>query len=117
MNNKITGLCPPSVLVADRFNKGKTEFSRLYIPALEAEARVFMKGAEKYPDSPDGTPNWHKLWGEDTKNVVCNSALRHLFAIMQGEDEDKETGLPHAAHVRANMSMLIKHYNDTKETK
>jgi hypothetical protein len=32
---------------------------------------------------------------------------RHLCAIKSGEDIDKESGQPHAAHIRANAAMLI----------
>ena len=101
---------------ADRHNEGKVDHTTHYIPALEAEARVWMKSREKYPDRADGTPNWHALWGDDTTKVACASALRHIFAILGGEVLDKESGEHHAAHVRCNMAMLIKHWEDKNAT-
>lgn len=102
---------------ADRFNEGKVDHTVHYIPALEAEARVWQKSKKKYPDKLDvttgqKTPNWHALWGEDTVAIVGASALRHIFALLQGEERDSETGEYHAAHVRCNMAMLIKYYED-----
>lgn len=97
---------------ASRFNAGKVDHTRHYVPALEAMARVWAKGAEKYPDQEDGSPNWHKLWGDETLKVVGASALRHMFALMSGEERDEETGEYHAAHCLCNMSMLIKWYED-----
>jgi hypothetical protein len=91
--------------VADRFNEGKVDFTLLPVEALEAEARVWMLGAEKY-----SRYNWQKLWGEESSNVIMASLLRHAFAIQQGEVTDKETGEYHAAHIRCNAAMLIHYY-------
>lgn len=95
---------------AKRFNKGKIDFTLLPVDSLEAEARVWTKGMEKY-----GRRNWEKLWGEDTVEVACASALRHIYSILKGEHIDSETGEPHAAHVRCNMAMLIRHLNEEKK--
>lgn len=89
---------------ARRDNQGKVDYSLLPIDSLEEETKVWMAGEKKY-----GRDNWSKLWGDKTVDVVCASALRHLFAIMEGEDIDPETGLLHAAHVRCNMAMLIRY--------
>ena len=66
---------------------------------MEAEARVWECGAKKYGDW-----NWQRgmKW-----STVIGCLLRHTFAIMRGEDVDKESGQLHAAHIKANASMLI----------
>jgi len=99
---------PLSQPTAKRFNEGKPDLSFLYPESERQEALVWMKGHEKYKERN----NWKKLWGEDTVNVCCASALRHLMSILDGEMFDKESGCPHAAHVKANMTMLIKHMKD-----
>lgn len=93
---------------ATRHNQGKTDYTLLPVDALEAEARVWMQGQTKY-----GRGNWEKLWGDDTCTVVMQSLLRHAFAIMKGELVDPESGQHHAAHIRCNAAMLIRHYNQT----
>ena len=98
-------------LDALRYNSGKTDFTLLPVDALEAESNVWMMGMEKY-----GRNNWEKLWGDETKNVVMQSAMRHMMAILSGEDIDNESGQPHAAHVRCNMAMLIRYYNETEKS-
>ena len=82
-----------------RYNKGKAPMELLVPEAMEAEANVWGIGAEKY-----GTFNWQKGM---TYSTVLGCAMRHLTAILRGEDFDQESGLPHAAHVKTNMSMLI----------
>lgn len=67
--------------------------------ATEEVMKVFTFGAEKYGDF-----NWRKglefsrLWG---------AAQRHQMSFWQGEDIDKESGLPHVAHAIANLMMLL----------
>jgi hypothetical protein len=89
---------------AKRFNEGKVDYTLIPINAQRAEARVWMLGEKKY-----GRYNWQKLWGSDTVPVVMGCLLRHAYAILEGEDYDKESGQPHAAHIRANAAMLIEH--------
>ena len=95
---------------ADRFNTGKLDFTLLPTDALEAEARVWMVGEKKY-----SRDNWQKLWGDDTIPVVMASLLRHAFAIQAGELRDTETGEYHAAHIRCNAAMLIRHHNQSMD--
>lgn len=94
---------------AARHNDGKLDFTLIPVDALEAEAKVWMQGEQKY-----GRTNWQKLWGDETVEVVMGSLLRHAFAISKGEMIDEESGVHHAAHIRANAAMLIRHYNQNK---
>lgn len=99
-----------SLPVADRYNEGKIDYTLLPVDALEAEARVWMLGAEKYDRD-----NWKKLWGNESVDVIMASLLRHAMAIQKGEHVDQETGEYHAAHIRCNCAMLIHYYNTRGE--
>lgn len=59
--------------------------------ALEGLAKVLTFGAQKY-----AAHNWRK--GIANTRLIA-AMLRHLFAIMRGEDLDPESGLPHIDHV------------------
>lgn len=90
---------------ASRHNEGKIDLSLIPVEATRQECAVWELGAKKYDRN-----NWKKLWGDDTTNVVMASLLRHAFAILDGEINDQETGLPHAAHIRCNAAMLLEYY-------
>lgn len=81
-----------------RFNEGKADYSLLPLCTLEDEVRVWMHGQKKY-----AAFNWAKgmPW-----SVPLACALRHLSQWQQGKDLDDESGLPHLAHVMANIRML-----------
>ena len=66
-------------------------------------AAVFDYGAKKYADW-----NWAKgmAW-----SVPAACAVRHLLAILRGEMNDPESGLPHIGHVASNLVMLA-HYEE-----
>lgn len=98
---------------AKRYNQGKMDFTVLPVDGLEEVTKVLQKARdEKYPDNPDGTANWEKLWGDKTVKLVLGCAFRHIFAILRGEVYDKESGFQHAGHVIANMFMLIRYFNE-----
>lgn len=67
-------------------------------------AHVFEYGKRKY-----AAWNWAKgmPW-----SVPLACAARHLFAIIRGEQDDPESGLPHRGHVFCNVVMLLT-YADT----
>lgn len=65
------------------------------------ESMVLKHGAEKHK----GAYNWRKSGVKLTTYI--DAAMRHLAALNDGEDNDPETGLPHTAHVRACMSIVI----------
>jgi hypothetical protein len=81
-----------------RNNQGKPQWSQVHFPSLEPMVRVLEHGAEKV-----GKDNWRKglLVLE-----ICESMLRHTFALMDGEDNDKESGLPHVGHIQSNAMFL-----------
>ena len=99
---------------ATRHNQGKPELVRLPKAALEEIAQVLMYGATKYPDDADGTPNYKKYWGEDTIRVCLNSALRHAYAMADGEMVDIESGRSHAAHAAINFMFILDYLSRPK---
>ena len=94
-------------MTAKRFNQGKPRLELLVPEAIEEEAKVWTFGAEKY-----GEFNWQK--GMSLLTIIA-SLLRHSFAILRGEDIDKESGFLHAAHIKCNASMLIWNYYHYKK--
>ena len=108
----ISGLLPPPGAHAQRHNQGKTDLSLLPVEACAQEALVWGFGANKY-----GRANWKKLWGDDTINVAMASLMRHAFAVLNGELEDSESGLPHAAHIRCNAAMILEYQKQLREKK
>lgn len=70
------------------------EKPRMYLlppKALTEVAKVLTFGANKYDED-----NWKKL--DNLQNRYTGAALRHIFAHMDGEELDPETGLDHLAH-------------------
>lgn len=63
-------------------------------------ARVFEYGRKKY-----AAWNWAK--GQPWSCPIA-SAMRHIvFGLLQGEELDPESGLPHRGHVACNIIMLL----------
>lgn len=71
----------------------------LAMPGLDQVAKVGDYGAKKYDqwNYVKGMP-WTKLLG---------SCSRHLASFIRGEDLDKESGLPHLAHLAYNALILL----------
>lgn len=59
--------------------------------ALDGLAQVLAFGAKKY--------NAHNWRGGIAYSRIIAALLRHTFAILRGEDNDPESGLPHVDHV------------------
>lgn len=67
--------------------------------AMEMLAEVLTFGAKKY-----AAHNWRK--GIAYSRLIA-AALRHIYAINNGQNDDPETGLPHAAHAMCCMMFLV----------
>lgn len=63
-------------------------------------ALVFQLGARKY-----GPFNWRE--SAVVRSIYLDAAMRHLLALLDGQDLDEESGLPHEAHVIACMAIVI----------
>jgi hypothetical protein len=75
--------------------------------ALEGLAKVLTFGANKYD-----AHNWR---GGIAFSRLIAAALRHLFAIMRGEDNDSESGLPHVDHLGCCWMFLSYHMKNRSD--
>lgn len=84
---------------AMKFDGGKPRMDLIPHDALFDIASVFTFGAVKYDSW-----NWCKgmRWGR------CLAAcIRHIYQFLGGDDNDKESGLPHLAHAGACIMMAL----------
>lgn len=81
---------------------GKPPLSLISRAALRQEAAVMAYGAQKY-----GKWNWRDHADSWDYTQLVDSALRHIYDWLDGEDDDPESGESHLAHVRCNMAMLL----------
>lgn len=86
-----------------RYNDGKPKWNLVHFESLLPLVRVLEFGAKKY--SPN---NWKKPM--DTGEIL-NSMMRHLTALMDGEELDKESKLPHIGHLLCNAMFYSYHTN------
>jgi hypothetical protein len=93
--------------VALKYDTDKPRMELLSRVALEEVAKVLTYGAKKYTTTEaSGDHNWRNgfCWSR-----LYGALLRHLFAHLDGEDKDKETGLSHLAHAGCCLMFLIEH--------
>lgn len=64
------------------------------------ESLVLSHGAEKYDPF-----NWRSI--PVGHMAYLHAAMRHIAAYIDGEDNDPESGLPHLAHARASLGILL----------
>lgn len=74
-----------------KHDSGKPMVDLLDPLALEGLAAVLTFGAKKY-----ASHNWR---GGINYSRLIAAGLRHMFAIIRGEDVDAESGLPHVDHL------------------
>lgn len=89
--------------LASHKSEGKPNIGDLDPTFLLVMAKVMTQGLTKYPNDPDGLPNW---WKGGSYRSFCASILRHALALASGEDFDRESGLPHAAHIAVDASFI-----------
>lgn len=83
---------------ATRYNTGKLRWTLIDWGTMEELVKVLEYGIIKY-----AIDDWKK--GMPTTEV-SDSLLRHLTSYLQGEDNDKESGLPHTGHILCNAMFL-----------
>lgn len=83
---------------ATRYNEGKPRLSLVPATAIIEMGRVMTFGAQKYEAN-----NWKKGMPIDE---CLDSCLRHLTAFMNGEANDKESGLSHISHAMTNLAFI-----------
>lgn len=83
---------------AKRYDKGKTQWSLIDYNSLVSLAKVMEFGSNKY-----GVDNWKNGF---ERNKLIDCAMRHLISAINGEENDKESGLSHYGHTMANLMFL-----------
>lgn len=87
-----------------RYNEGKPRWSLVDFDSLEPMVRVLEYGADKYTvGDVSGADNWKKGF---LTSEICNSLLRHIFALLRGEMDDVDSGLSHVGHILSNAMFL-----------
>ena len=79
--------------------EGKPELGLVYRSTLVAIARVRRFGIDKHGSSED--------WRTTPIEAHHDAMLRHLFAYIEGEEFDPESGEPHLAHLITTASFEI----------
>lgn len=82
-----------------KYDQGKPDLSILPIEALEAMAAAFTYGAKKYQRN-----NFKK--GIEVNRTLA-AALRHIYAKLNKQDFDIESGVDHLGHALAAIAMAI----------
>jgi len=92
---------------ATKYDSGKLPLELVPPVIMEEIARVLQFGVEKY-----GRDNWRKgmQWTR-----LFGAILRHLFAWVRGEDNDKESGISHLAHAATSIAFLLEYRVIAKE--
>lgn len=117
-----------------RYNNGKPQWSLVHFKSLEPLVSVLEYGKHKYSiftneigdefKGSEVTPEQVKMWNLDIKSSgadnwkkgldqkeILDSLTRHLFALISGEDNDPESGLPHIGHILCNSLFYQYHKN------
>lgn len=90
---------------ARTYDDGKPPLANLPTAGLRAVAKVQQYGHKKYGDF-----NNYRKGMEVSRQVSC--ILRHLYAYMDGEDLDPESGEPHLGHACCRTMFLLQNLND-----
>jgi len=90
---------PVSEVKGKKNDESKPMLSLYPVKALAATCDVMVHGGEKY-----GLNNWRHV---EPPARYLDAALRHLYAVAQGELVDPDSGLPHLAHASASVAFLL----------
>ena len=83
-----------------KYDSEKPRWNLLPLATIEQVVKVMTFGAKKY-----GPNNWQEL--EDAQGRYSAALMRHLTQWQSGQKIDKESGLPHLAHVCTNAVFLL----------
>lgn len=81
-----------------RYNAGKRKWSLVDFKSLESMVEVLEYGENKY-----NAFNWKKGM---PVTELSESLLRHMFAFLEGEDQDFESKVSHLGHILSNAMFL-----------
>ena len=82
-------------------DEGKLRYDLLSPTSLKGLVKILTQGEKNY-----GERNWEKgiKWSR-----VFGAMMRHAWIMWNGEDIDKESGLPHIDHIQA-CAHFLSHY-------
>jgi hypothetical protein len=82
-----------------KHDQGKPRMDLIFWPAIEDLAKVLTHGTKEYDDN-----NWHKC---TSVMRYFAAAMRHLVKWWAGQDNDKDSGLPHLSHAMCDIMFVI----------
>ena len=100
----------PEPLPSDQNPKDLLGVKKINIFAVPPSAILYTSLAMNNGGQKYGFYNWRGK--KVVFSVYYSAAMRHLFALLDGQELDTESGLPHLAHASACLAILI----DAKET-
>ncbi len=83
-----------------KFDQGKLQWSLIPWSEMKDVVKVLMKGANKY-----SIDNWKNVDLKRYKDAI----MRHQIDYQGGERIDKDSGLPHMAHIICNALFIMWH--------
>lgn len=89
----------------DRLGKLKPQLDLVPPASLIYQSLAMALGAKKY-----GPYNWRTKKVRMT--IYIAAAMRHLISVLDGQDDDLESGAPHVGHALACLGIIA----DAKET-
>jgi hypothetical protein len=90
----------PREEIGVKYDNAKASPTLLPILALKEVIKVLGFGAKKY-----ARDNWQKV--PNAEERYLDAAWRHLIALTEGEENDEESGLNHAAHCICCLLFLL----------
>jgi hypothetical protein len=84
-----------------KYDSDKPRFSLVPSASLRAIAQVLTYGAKKYPQAD----NWKRV--DNARERYTDALLRHVYAWIDGEALDPESGLHHLAHAGCCVLFLL----------
>ncbi len=98
-------------IMDNSFEEKKLPYELLPAKAIDELVKVLDFGAGKY--SPNG---WRHLLKGDLLKLL-GAAMRHVFAYLRGQQNDKETGLHHLAHAACDLFFILELEHKFEEKK
>lgn len=86
----------------DLIGAKKPDLSLIPTTAMVYMAKCMTNGAAKY-----GPFNWREEGKPVQTRTYVAAAMRHLIAYLDGEDNAKDSGLPHLGHAMAGIAVLV----------
>lgn len=88
------------MIKGEKYDGDKPRMSLIPPQAIIEISKVLTFGAHKYDDN-----NWQYV--DNAKSRYADALLRHIFAWLDGEQTDPESGLHHLAHAGCNILFLL----------